>query len=98
MAKKWKIHIMVASTVYHNRDLLLQICGTDRAPNPKFVKECLTEHIFPKKWQTTNYNGWDEKDAQAYLDCFGNKIVFEKKLNILNLILLKKMEVLWLLF
>lgn len=40
------------------------------------------EHIFPKKWQTTNYNGWDEKDAQAYLDRFGNKIVFEKKLNI----------------
>lgn len=27
MAKKNKIHIMVASTVYQNRDLLLQICG-----------------------------------------------------------------------
>lgn len=27
MAKKRKIHIMVASTVYQNRDLLLQICG-----------------------------------------------------------------------
>jgi hypothetical protein len=27
MAKKRKINIMVASTVYHNRDLLLQICG-----------------------------------------------------------------------
>lgn len=40
------------------------------------------EHIFPKKWQETNYNGWDEKDAQVYLDRFGNKIVFEKKLNI----------------
>jgi hypothetical protein len=40
------------------------------------------EHIFPKKWQDTNYNGWEEKDAQAYLDRFGNKIVFEKKLNI----------------
>lgn len=40
------------------------------------------EHIFPKKWQETNYNGWDEQDAQAYLDRFGNKIVFEKKLNI----------------
>ncbi|MBU0559349.1 MAG: HNH endonuclease family protein, partial [Bacteroidetes bacterium] len=40
------------------------------------------EHIFPKKWQTSNYNGWDEKDAQDYLDRFGNKIVFEKKLNI----------------
>jgi uncharacterized protein with ParB-like and HNH nuclease domain len=40
------------------------------------------EHIFPKKWQETNYNGWDEKDAQAFLDRFGNKVVFEKKLNI----------------
>jgi uncharacterized protein with ParB-like and HNH nuclease domain len=40
------------------------------------------EHIFPKKWQDTNYNGWEEKDAESYLDRFGNKIVFEKKLNI----------------
>ena len=40
------------------------------------------EHIFPKKWQNTNYNGWDEKDAQLYLDRFGNKIIFENKLNI----------------
>ena len=27
-------------------------------------------------------NNWEEKDAEAYLDRFGNKIVFEKKLNI----------------
>lgn len=40
------------------------------------------EHIFPKKWQNTNYNGWEEDDAQQYLNKFGNKIVFEKKLNI----------------
>jgi uncharacterized protein with ParB-like and HNH nuclease domain len=40
------------------------------------------EHIFPKKWQDTNYNGWNDKEAQFYLDRFGNKIVFEKKLNI----------------
>lgn len=40
------------------------------------------EHIFPKKWQNTNYNGWDNADAEKYLDQFGNKIVFEKKLNI----------------
>lgn len=40
------------------------------------------EHIFPKKWQDTNYNGWNEEDAQYYLDKFGNKIIFEKKLNI----------------
>jgi hypothetical protein len=40
------------------------------------------EHIFPQKWQDTNYNGWEESDAQDYLNKFGNKIVFEKKLNI----------------
>ncbi|MFQ9317266.1 DUF262 domain-containing protein [Dysgonomonas mossii] len=40
------------------------------------------EHIFPKKWQDTNYNGWNIDDAQEYLDRLGNKIVFEKKLNI----------------
>lgn len=40
------------------------------------------EHIFPKKWQDTNYYGWNYDDAALYLDRFGNKIVFEKKLNI----------------
>ncbi|MBK7652175.1 MAG: DUF1524 domain-containing protein [Flammeovirgaceae bacterium] len=39
-------------------------------------------NIFFKKWQNTNYHGWDEKDAQTFLDRFGNKIAFEKKLNI----------------
>jgi len=40
------------------------------------------EHIFPRQWQNTNYNGWDQKDAESYLERFGNKIIFEKKLNI----------------
>lgn len=40
------------------------------------------EHIFPKKWQDTNYNGWTKSDADLYLERFGNKTVFEKKLNI----------------
>lgn len=40
------------------------------------------EHIFPKKWQDTNYNGWTFEDAQKYLDRFGNKIIFERRLNI----------------
>lgn len=40
------------------------------------------EHIFPKKWQNTNYNGWDVQEAKMYLEKFGNKILFEKKLNI----------------
>ena len=40
------------------------------------------EHIFPKKWQTANYNGWDSKEAKEHLERFGNKILFERKLNI----------------
>lgn len=40
------------------------------------------EHIFPKKWQAANYFGWDERDAQTYLEKFGNKVAIEKKLNI----------------
>lgn len=41
------------------------------------------EHIFPKKWQQANYNGWTHEDASEYLEKFGNKVLFEKKLNIL---------------
>lgn len=40
------------------------------------------EHIFPKKWQNTNYNGWTIDDAKEHLNMFGNKIAIEKKLNI----------------
>ncbi|SDF54489.1 Uncharacterized conserved protein, contains ParB-like and HNH nuclease domains [Chitinophaga filiformis] len=40
------------------------------------------EHIFPKKWQEANYNGWSVEDAASFLDKFGNKVVIEKKLNI----------------
>lgn len=40
------------------------------------------EHIFPRNWQNTNYNGWDEKEAQEYLEQISNKMFLEKKLNI----------------
>lgn len=40
------------------------------------------EHIFPKVWQNTNYNGWTKPDADKYLDYLGNKTVLEKKINI----------------
>nr|WP_314487388.1 DUF262 domain-containing protein [uncultured Kingella sp.] len=40
------------------------------------------EHIFPKKWQESNYNGWSNADAEQYLEQLGNKIIFEKRLNI----------------
>jgi hypothetical protein len=40
------------------------------------------EHILPRKWQTANYLGWTRDDAEESLERFGNKVVFEKKLNI----------------
>ena len=40
------------------------------------------EHIFPRKWQETNYNGWNQKDAKGYLERYGNKVAIGKKLNI----------------
>ncbi|MEI6056866.1 MAG: DUF262 domain-containing HNH endonuclease family protein [Lentisphaerota bacterium] len=40
------------------------------------------EHIFPRNWQNTNYNGWEKTDAQIYLEKFGNKTAIEKKINI----------------
>ncbi len=40
------------------------------------------EHIFPQSWQDTNYNGWGKSDAETHLNMLGNKIIFEKRLNI----------------
>lgn len=64
------------------RPLLLLDAYLDRDQAELIPTTFDIEHIFPKKWQETNYNGWEEEEAQAYLDRFGNKIVFEKKLNI----------------
>lgn len=54
--------------------------------NPKQTKLIPTkfeiEHIFPRIWQNTNYNGWTRQDADEYLESFGNKVVIEKKINI----------------
>ena len=56
------------------------------SPNEKkktrLEEEGLIEHIFPHKWQNTNYNGWNRKDAAEYLDKFGNKVAIEKRINI----------------
>lgn len=41
------------------------------------------EHIFPKKWQNSNYNGWNEIEAKEYIEKFGNKVAISKKLNIM---------------
>ena len=40
------------------------------------------EHIFPRIWQDTNYNGWNKNDAEEYIEKFGNKVPIEKKVNI----------------
>ncbi|MCX2717445.1 DUF262 domain-containing HNH endonuclease family protein [Helicobacter sp. MIT 21-1697] len=40
------------------------------------------EHIFPKKWTEANYAGWNEKDAEKFLEYIGNKTLLEKKQNI----------------
>ncbi|MBD2320041.1 DUF262 domain-containing protein [Phormidium tenue] len=40
------------------------------------------EHIFPRVWQETNYNGWNHKDAKVYLERYGNKVAIGKKINI----------------
>ena len=40
------------------------------------------EHIFPQRWQSTNYFGWTQEDAEVYMEKFGNKVAIEKKLNI----------------
>lgn len=49
----------------------------------KLIQESFEiEHIFPQKWQNTNYNGWNQEEAKKHLNMFGNKIAFEKKLNI----------------
>ena len=48
----------------------------------KLVMDFHIEHIFPKKWQNTNYNGWNKNDAEEYLEKFGNKTIIEWKINI----------------
>lgn len=65
-----------------SRALLLLEAYLNPAQKSKIPETFDIEHIFPKKWQNTNYNGWNKKDATEYLDKFGNKIVLEKKLNI----------------
>lgn len=40
------------------------------------------EHILPKKWQNTNYKGWNEQEVKELLEHIGNKMWLEKKVNI----------------
>jgi len=65
-----------------SRALLLLYAYLNKEQNDLIPVDFHIEHIFPQKWQDTNYNGWDEKDAKKYLEWYGNKVVFEQKLNI----------------
>ena len=65
-----------------SRPLLLLHAYLNEKQKSLISKTFDIEHIFPQKWQTANYNGWNESDAKIYLEKFGNKVVIEKKLNI----------------
>jgi uncharacterized protein with ParB-like and HNH nuclease domain len=62
--------------------LLLLDAYLNKKQKELIVENFQIEHIFPKKWQNTNYKGWNEEDAEEYLELYGNKVVFEQKLNI----------------
>lgn len=65
-----------------SRAILLLHTYISSSQNEIIIRDFDIEHIFPRKWQTANYNGWNEADAKIYLEKFGNKIPIEKKLNI----------------
>lgn len=48
---------------------------------PLLQENMEVEHIFPQKWDNA-YFTWTEAEAKKYIDMIGNKIPFEKKLNI----------------
>lgn len=64
------------------KPLLLLDAYLNKKQKDLIITDFEIEHIFPKKWQNTNYKGWNEEDAENYLELYGNKIVFEQKLNI----------------
>jgi len=62
--------------------LLLLYAYLDEGQKELVPEDFEIEHIFPKKWQNTNYFGWNKKDADEWLEKYGNKVVIEEKLNI----------------
>ena len=48
----------------------------------KEIEKLQVEHILPRKWQNINFNGWDKDAHEEYVEQIGNKILFERKLNI----------------
>lgn len=77
---KMKIPQFASSKI--SRAIILLHAYLNESQDDLLPKTFDIEHIFPKKWQNTNYFGWDAKDAQTHLERFGNKVAIEKKLNI----------------
>ena len=79
---KDKISSFGKSKLSRSLILLHSYLYADGEQKELFDNDIEIEHIFPKKWQDTNYNGWLYAEAESYLERLGNKIPFEKKLNI----------------
>lgn len=79
---KDKISTFGKSKLSRSLILLHSYIYADGEQKELFDNDIEIEHIFPKKWQDTNYNGWLYAEAESYLERLGNKIPFEKKLNI----------------
>ncbi len=79
---KDKISTFGKSKLSRSLILLHSYLYADGEQKELFDNDIEIEHIFPKKWQDTNYNGWLYAEAESYLERLGNKIPFEKKLNI----------------
>lgn len=65
-----------------SRGLLLLFAYLNEKQTDPVINDFEIEHIFPRKWQNSNYNGWNDTEAKEYLEKFGNKVAIEKKLNI----------------
>ena len=79
---KDKVSTFGKSKLSRSLILLHSYLYADGEQKELFDNDIEIEHIFPKKWQDTNYNGWLYAEAESYLERLGNKIPFEKKLNI----------------
>lgn len=79
---KDKISTFGKSKLSRSLILLHSYLYADGEQKELFDNDIEIEHIFPKKWQDTNYNGWLYAETESYLERLGNKIPFEKKLNI----------------
>lgn len=63
--------------------MLLKIIAYDDSKQRTLLPFRLdVEHILPRKWQTTSLYGYSFDQVQPYIEHLGNKVPFEKRLNI----------------